>query len=101
MGETAAVRIPEDVATRDLLVVEDDAGLQSQMRWAMTKDFSVHLAGDRAEALNIMARHRPALVVLDLGLPPDPDGATEGLGILDAILEEYPGTKIVVASGNE
>jgi two-component system, NtrC family, response regulator len=101
MGETAAVRIPDDAPARDLLVVEDDAGLQSQMRWAMTNDFSVHVAGDRAEALNIMARHRPALVVLDLGLPPDPDGATEGLGILDTILEEYPGTKIVVASGNE
>lgn len=93
--------VPGDAPTRDLLVVEDDAGLQSQMRWAMSSDFSVHVAGSRNEALNIMARQRPALVVLDLGLPPDPDGATEGLGILDTILQDYPGTKIVVASGNE
>jgi two-component system NtrC family response regulator len=100
MGETA-MAIPAEAPTRDLLVVEDDAGLQSQMRWAMSNDFVVHVAGDRAEALNIMERHRPSLVVLDLGLPPDPDGATEGLGILDNILAEYPGTKIVVASGNE
>jgi two-component system NtrC family response regulator len=101
MGETATVRIPDAAPTRDLLVVEDDTGLQSQMRWAMANDFVVHVAGDRAEALNIMERHRPALVVLDLGLPPDPDGATEGLGILDTILTDYPGTKVVIASGNE
>jgi two-component system NtrC family response regulator len=101
MAETAMARIPEAAPGRDLLVVEDDAGLQSQMRWAMANDFTVHVAGDRAEALNIMERHKPALVVLDLGLPPDPDGATEGLGILDTILTEYPGTKVVIASGNE
>jgi len=101
MGETATAYVPADVPARDLLVVEDDAGLQSQMRWALSNDFNVHVAGDRVEALNIMARQRPALVVLDLGLPPDPDGATEGLGILDTILTEYPGTKVVIASGNE
>ncbi len=100
MGETA-MAIPAEAPTRDLLVVEDDAGLQSQMRWAMSNDFVVHVAGNRSEALNIMERHRPSLVVLDLGLPPDPDGATEGLGTLDSILAGYPGTKIVVASGNE
>ena len=100
MAETA-IALPAEEPTRDILIVEDDAGLQSQMRWAMSNDFVVHVAGDRTEALNIMARHRPALVVLDLGLPPDPDGATEGLAILDSILAEYPGTKIVVASGNE
>lgn len=101
MAETATALSTADAPTRDLLVVEDDAGLQSQMRWAMSNDFVVHVAGDKAEALNIMARHRPALVVLDLGLPPDPDGATEGLSILDAILAEHPGTKVIIASGNE
>jgi two-component system NtrC family response regulator len=101
MAETATALSTADAPTRDLLVVEDDAGLQSQMRWAMSDDFVVHVAGDKAEAMNIMARHRPALVVLDLGLPPDPDGATEGLSILDAILAEHPGTKVIIASGNE
>jgi len=101
MAETATALSTAEAPTRDLLVVEDDAGLQSQMRWAMSDDFVVHVAGDKAEAMNIMARHRPALVVLDLGLPPDPDGATEGLSILDAILAEHPGTKVIIASGNE
>lgn len=101
MAESATALSTADAPTRDLLVVEDDAGLQSQMRWAMSDDFVVHVAGEKAEAMNIMARHRPALVVLDLGLPPDPDGATEGLSILDAILAEHPGTKVIIASGNE
>jgi two-component system NtrC family response regulator len=86
--------------TRDLLIVEDDAGLQSQMRWAMSEDFAVHIAGSRTQALDVMERTAPHLVVLDLGLPPDPAGATEGLAILEHIVERYPDTKVIVASGN-
>jgi len=93
LSETAA-------PTRDLMIVEDDKGLQHQMRWAMADDFIVHIAKDRGEALAVMARHHPSLVVLDLGLPPDEAGATEGLAILEKIVESYPGTKVVVASGN-
>jgi two-component system NtrC family response regulator len=86
--------------TRDLMIVEDDRGLQQQMRWAMSTDFVVHMAKDRAEALEVMATHAPHLVVLDLGLPPDEAGATEGLAILEQIVERYPDTKVIVASGN-
>jgi two-component system NtrC family response regulator len=86
--------------TRDLMIVEDDSGLQNQMRWALTDDFAVHIATNRTEALEVMASSRPRLVVLDLGLPPDEAGATEGLGILEQIIERYPNTKVVVASGN-
>ncbi len=100
MGEAAM--IPEEgvAPTRDLMIVEDDRGLQAQMRWAMADDFAVHIAKDRAEATAVMAQHMPRLVVLDLGLPPDPAGATEGLAVLDHIVERYPGTKVIVASGN-
>lgn len=87
--------------TRDLLIVEDDSGLQNQMRWAMAGDFIVHVAGNRNQAFEVMDTARPHLVILDLGLPPDPNGATEGLAILDRIVTTYPGTKVVVASGNE
>jgi len=86
--------------TRDLMIVEDDRGLQSQMRWALADDFNVHIAKDRSEAIDVMARHNPRLVVLDLGLPPDPAGATEGLAVLEHIVERYPETKVIVASGN-
>ncbi|MCB2107656.1 MAG: sigma 54-interacting transcriptional regulator, partial [Rhodobacteraceae bacterium] len=84
-----------------LLVVEDDPGLQRQMRWAFADSFQVQIAHDRNGALSVMAKDRPSLVVLDLGLPPDPNGASEGLSILESILAEYPLTKVVVASGNE
>lgn len=86
---------------RPLLVVEDDPGLQRQMRWALTDVFDVHIAKDRTEALAIMATIRPALVVLDLGLPPDPNGANEGLSILETVVTQYAGAKAIVASGNE
>src|SRR5262249_14116073 len=87
--------------TRNLLVVEDDSGLQTQMRWAMSGTFAVHLAGHRRDAMSLMERCHPALVILDLGLPPDANGASEGLSALDSIVNNYPGTKVIVASGNE
>src|SRR5262249_50547553 len=79
----------------------DDAGLQRQMRWALADAFDVHVAGDRQSALEIMSAQRPWLAVLDLGLPPDPNGATEGLQTLESIVGSYPGTKVIIASGNE
>jgi two-component system NtrC family response regulator len=100
MSESVAqVQVP--APTRDLLIVEDDSGLQNQMRWAMSGDFIVHIAGDRTEALEIMDRFHPHLVILDLGLPPEASGAGEGLAALDDIVSTYPGTKVIVASGNE
>jgi two-component system NtrC family response regulator len=94
---------PEAAPTpeRKLLIVEDDAGLQRQMRWALADSFDVHVAGDRTAALEIMASERPWLAVLDLGLPPDPNGASEGLSTLETIVATYPGTKVIIASGNE
>ncbi len=101
MSESAATQFNSPAPTRDLLIVEDDAGLQTQMKWAMANDFTVHIAGNQTDALALMERCNPALVVLDLGLPPDANGATEGLATLGNIVSRYPGTKVVVASGNE
>ncbi|WP_448584864.1 PEP-CTERM-box response regulator transcription factor [Thermaurantiacus sp.] len=82
-----------------LLVVEDDPGLRRQLRWAY-ETYEVVEAIDRASALAAMAERRPAVVTLDLGLPPDPDGVSEGFQTLEAILAEAPGTKVIVASGH-
>ena len=57
---------------KHLLVVEDDKGLQSQLRWAFD-DYEVAISGDRTEAINQLRRIQPGVVLLDLGLPPDPD----------------------------
>jgi two-component system, NtrC family, response regulator len=83
-----------------LLLVEDDPGLRSQLRWALD-EFDVHVAEDRNSALEQLRAVKPNVVVLDLGLPPDPNGATEGLAILEAILSDRPETKVIVSSGNE
>ncbi|WP_454886533.1 PEP-CTERM-box response regulator transcription factor [Sphingomonas oryzagri] len=83
-----------------LLVVEDDAGLARQLRWAY-EDYEVVVAGDRAAAIEALRLHEPAVVTLDLGLPPDPDGTAEGFATLAEILSLKPDTKVVVASGHD
>lgn len=82
-----------------LLIVEDDEGLQRQLRWSY-EDYEVLVAGDRQAAINIIRAEEPDVVTLDLGLPPDPDGTTEGFAALDAILRLKPDTKVIVASGH-
>jgi two-component system NtrC family response regulator len=85
---------------KKLLVIEDDLGLQKQLRWNFDT-YEVLLAGDRESALAQVRRHEPAVITMDLGLPPDPDGATEGLAILQQILALAPDTKLIVLSGNQ
>lgn len=82
-----------------LLIVEDDAGLQAQLKWAWP-DFNVVIAGDRASALAALRSEEPPVVTLDLGLPPDPDGTSEGFAVLDEIMALKPDTKVIVASGH-
>ena len=88
------------MAKRKLLIVEDDKGLQKQLRWNFDA-CEVVLADDRDSALAQVRRHAPAVVTLDLGLPPDPDGASEGLATLRHILADAPDTKVIVLSGNQ
>jgi two-component system, NtrC family, response regulator len=86
-------------AKRKLLIVEDDQGLQRQLKWSY-EEFEVFCASNRAEAIALMRSEEPEVVTLDLGLPPDPDGTTEGFATLDEILRLKPDTKIIVASGH-
>ena len=83
-----------------LLIIEDDPGLQKQLRWSFDA-YEVLVAGDREAALAQVRRHEPAVVTMDLGLPPDPDGATEGLATLQQILALAPDTKLIVLTGNQ
>jgi two-component system NtrC family response regulator len=82
-----------------LLIVEDDAGLQRQLRWAYD-GYEILTASTREEAITILRAEEPPVVTLDLGLPPDPDGTTEGFATLEAILSLRPDTKVIVASGH-
>jgi two-component system NtrC family response regulator len=82
-----------------LLVVEDDEGLQRQLKWAYD-GYQVIAARDRQSAIEALRAYEPAVVTLDLGLPPDPDGTAEGFATLSEMLSLKPDTKIIVASGH-
>jgi two-component system NtrC family response regulator len=86
--------------TKPLLIVDDDTGLLRQLRWAFS-DHKVYPAGARQEAVDLIRREAIPVAILDLGLPPDPDGASEGLATLTEILAIAPATKIIIATGNE
>ena len=84
---------------RVLMVVEDDPGLQSQLKWCF-EDYQVHVAGDRETALTQLRRLEPPVVTLDLGLPPDPANASEGLATLQqAVLCVTTGWSCACSSG--
>jgi two-component system NtrC family response regulator len=82
-----------------LLVVEDDEGLQKQLKWSY-ENYDVLCAGDRRSATELLRANEPAVVTLDLGLPPDPDGTSEGFATLQDILTLMPHAKVIVASGH-
>src|SRR5512134_2266959 len=85
-------------ARRTLLVVEDDPALQTQMKWAFDA-YDVAVASDQEEAIAQLRRVEPAVVTLDLGLPPETGGVGEGFRTLEKILELAPDTKVIVVTG--
>lgn len=84
-----------------LLIVDDDTEIRTQMKWAFAQDFQVFVAEDRPSALAVLKTEHPAVITLDLGLPPQPRGIEEGLNTLSEILEEDAGAKIIVITGRE
>jgi len=85
---------------KPLLIVDDDVGLLRQLRWAFS-DHKVYPAGTRQEAIDIVRTEVIPVAIVDLGLPPDPDGASEGLATLSGILAAAPATKVIIATENE
>jgi two-component system NtrC family response regulator len=85
---------------KPLLIVDDDAGLLRQLRWAFSHH-RVFPAGTREEAVDLVRKETIPVAIVDLGLPPDPNGATEGLAALSEILAIAPATKVIIATGNE
>ncbi|MEG7521872.1 MAG: PEP-CTERM-box response regulator transcription factor [Chromatiales bacterium] len=85
---------------RSLLIVEDDPGLQSQLKWCFD-GYEVQIAGDRASAIAALRRAAPPVITLDLGLPPDPANVSEGIATLKEVLRLAPRTKVIVVTGND
>ena len=84
--------------SHSLLIVEDDKALQKQIKWSLDR-FDSATAGDRETALVQMRRHTPAVVTMDLGLPPDPDSVSEGFKLLEQVLAIDPDVKVIVLTG--
>ena len=85
---------------KHLLIIEDDPGLQKQLRWSLD-DYDVLVASDREAALAMVRRHEPAVITMDLGLPPSPDDPAEGLKLLEEIHALTPGAKVIVLTGQD
>lgn len=81
-----------------LLIVEDDLALQKQLRWSLDR-FEAATAGDANAAILQFRKHSPGVVTMDLGLPPDQDGVTEGFRLLERLLELDPYVKVIVLTG--
>ena len=86
---------------KSILVVDDDQNIRKQMKWALAKEYDVFLAEDRAAAITTCQEHLPGVMTLDLGLPPDPDGSSEGLRTLQEILQINSKIKVIVITGNQ
>lgn len=84
-----------------LLIVDDNEDIRRQLRWGIGKEYSLHLAADGTEALELFRKHRPQVVTLDLGLPPHEDSSEEGFRCLGEMLRIAPEAKVIVITGNE
>ena len=84
--------------SRPLLIVEDDLALQKQIKWSLDR-FESFTASDREGALLQMRKCNPAVVTMDLGLPPDADSVSEGFRLLSQVLAFDPDIKVIVLTG--
>ncbi|MGB5344889.1 MAG: PEP-CTERM-box response regulator transcription factor [Woeseia sp.] len=99
LHDALSKRIILSTPSRKLLIVEDDPGLLNQLKWCFD-GYDVITAGDRASAIAELRRHEPAVVLQDLGLPPQPEGVDEGLATLQETMRLAPLTKVIVVTGN-
>lgn len=89
-----------NTSLKPLLVIEDNPGLQKQLKWSF-ENYNVLIAGDRESAMKQLKEHKPVVVTLDLGLPPDPANASQGFAVLEEILRFDSHIKVIVVTGND
>ena len=83
-----------------LLIIDDDPGIRDQLKWSFD-DYDVYTADSRSNAIAQIEEHNPPVVTLDLGLPPDEEGESEGFAILSQIMQIAPETKVIIVSGSD
>lgn len=82
-----------------MLVTDDDEYVRGQMKWALNAQYDVLLAENREAAVALQKERKPAVVTLDLGLPPSPGDTREGFLALAEMLAIDPLVKVVVITG--
>jgi len=96
----SAGEAPKPDLRERLLIVEDQEAIANQLKWSLSDDYDVLWAGDGEQAMAILKEARPGVLTLDLGLPPDPEGSTIGLKVLQQVLAHDPTAKVVIITGN-
>lgn len=84
-----------------LLIIGDSGDIRTQLKWSLGREYDLIFADDGQEALSLFHRYSPKVVTLDLGLPPDAAGSSEGFKCLEAILKFAPLTKVVIITGHD
>jgi len=85
---------------RKLLIVEDEVAVAKQLKWGLGSNYEISMAHDPDQARDLLKKAGFAVVILDLGLPPNPDNPVEGFRLLEAIVSTWPQTKVIVTTGN-
>jgi two-component system NtrC family response regulator len=98
--DTPSPPVETPAARERLLVVEDEEAIARQLKWALAEDYDVLWAGDGDQALPLLRSERPAVMTLDLGLPPEPEGSSVGLQVLQQALTTLPAVKVIIITGN-
>ena len=93
-------RIVMDLKKHTLVIVEDDPGLQKQLKWSLD-NFDIQVADERIKAMELIREYHPGVVITDLGLPPDPGGNSEGFALVSEILAFDHSIKVIVVTGRE
>jgi len=94
------ISMPTDAKPK-LLIIDDDESIRFSLEWALSMDYELFSSSNRLDALALFEAETPALVTLDLGLPPDPNGPEEGFKTLASLIEKNASTKIIVITGQE
>lgn len=82
-----------------LLLVDDDEAIRTQMKWALSADYEIVFAEDRVGAIENFKKKKPAVTLLDLGLPPRPAEPDEGLATLAELKAVDEMAKVIIISG--
>ena len=84
-----------------ILVVDDEEPIRNQMKWALSRDYEVLVAGDVNSAMKAIGKEKPDIIMLDISLTPDMGTGTEGIALLQAILSQDDTIKVIMITGND